>query len=52
MKKLPVINKIFIYFLGPTGPGVAGYLTAGTRSTMPDQPPPVDKHERTNSLLD
>ena len=37
---------------GPTGPGVAGYLTAGTRSTMPDQPPPVDKQERTNSLMD
>ena len=33
-----------------TGPGVAGYLTAGTttahaRSTMPDAPPPIDPHE-------
>ncbi|KAJ3611304.1 hypothetical protein NHX12_021320 [Muraenolepis orangiensis] len=28
-----------------TGPGVAGYLTAGTGSTaMPDAPPPVDNH--------
>ena len=28
---------------GPTGPSVAGYLTAGTmRSTMPDVPPPLD----------
>lgn len=27
---------------GPTGPNVAGYLTAGTRTVMPDQPPPLD----------
>ncbi|XP_076446613.1 dnaJ homolog subfamily C member 13-like isoform X1 [Babylonia areolata] len=28
---------------GPTGPSVAGYLTAGSmRSTMPDAPPPLD----------
>lgn len=33
------------YLTGPTGPSVAGYLTAGTRSTMPDQPPPVDRHD-------
>lgn len=31
------------YLTGPTGPSVAGYLTAGTmRSTMPDAPPPLD----------
>ncbi|CAG2229949.1 DNAJC13 [Mytilus edulis] len=40
------------YLTGPTGPSVAGYLTAGTRSTMPDQPPPTDREERHNSLLD
>lgn len=40
------------YLTGPTAPSVAGYLTAGTRSTMPDQPPPIDKQERHNSLLD
>lgn len=34
-----------ICFPGPTGPSVAGYLTAGTRSTMPDRPPPVDRHD-------
>ncbi|XP_056011194.1 dnaJ homolog subfamily C member 13-like isoform X2 [Ostrea edulis] len=33
------------YLTGPTGPSVAGYLTAGTRSTMPDRPPPVDRHD-------
>ena len=32
-------------FAGPTGPSVAGYLTAGTRSTMPDKPPPLDHHD-------
>jgi len=40
---------IYIYiccmFAGPTGPSVAGYLTAGTRSTMPDKPPPLDHHD-------
>ncbi|KAK6166630.1 hypothetical protein SNE40_023278 [Patella caerulea] len=30
------------YLTGPTGPSVAGYLTAGTRSTLPDAPPPLD----------
>ncbi|KAL8571849.1 DnaJ subfamily C member 13 [Nucella lapillus] len=31
------------YLTGPTGPSVAGYLTAGSmRSTMPDAPPPLD----------
>ncbi|ESP01912.1 hypothetical protein LOTGIDRAFT_172288, partial [Lottia gigantea] len=30
------------YLTGPTGPGVAGYLTAGTRSNLPDAPPPLD----------
>ncbi|XP_005092836.1 dnaJ homolog subfamily C member 13 isoform X2 [Aplysia californica] len=34
------------YLTGPTGPSVAGYLTAGTmRSAMPDAPPPIDHHE-------
>ncbi|KAK3083199.1 hypothetical protein FSP39_016526 [Pinctada imbricata] len=33
------------YLTGPTGPSVAGYLTSGTRTTMPDRPPPVDKHD-------
>ncbi|XP_033727987.1 dnaJ homolog subfamily C member 13-like [Pecten maximus] len=27
---------------GPAGPNVAGYLTAGTRTTMPDAPPPLE----------
>ncbi|KAK0045772.1 dnaJ subfamily C member 13-like isoform X1 [Biomphalaria pfeifferi] len=44
------------YLTGPTGPSVAGYLTAGTmRSTMPDAPPPVDRdhheeHPRNSSF--
>lgn len=32
-----------ILFFFPKGPGVAGYLTAGTTSSvMPNIPPPVD----------
>ncbi|XP_053386463.1 dnaJ homolog subfamily C member 13-like isoform X2 [Mercenaria mercenaria] len=38
-------TQISGYLTGPTGPNVAGYLTAGTRSTMPDKPPPLDHHE-------
>ncbi|KAL3854398.1 hypothetical protein ACJMK2_013668 [Sinanodonta woodiana] len=30
------------YLTGPTGPSVAGYLTAGSRTTLPDAPPPLD----------
>lgn len=40
----PVEGKLItsIVFL-PKGPGVAGYLTAGTTSSvMPNVPPPVD----------
>lgn len=36
------MSSLFFIFPGPTGPGVAGYLTAGTRTTMPDAPPPID----------
>lgn len=35
-------TQIAGYLTGPTGPNVAGYLTAGTRITMPDKPPPLD----------
>ncbi|XP_064598102.1 dnaJ homolog subfamily C member 13-like isoform X2 [Liolophura sinensis] len=35
-------SNISGYLTGPTGPGVAGYLTAGTRTAMPDAPPPID----------
>ncbi|WAR09956.1 DJC13-like protein [Mya arenaria] len=32
------------YLTGPSGPSVAGYLTSGSHSVMPDKPPPVDHH--------
>ncbi|XP_046378006.2 dnaJ homolog subfamily C member 13-like [Haliotis rufescens] len=35
-------SNISGYLTGPTGPSVAGYLTAGTKMTMPDVPPPLD----------
>ncbi|XP_046552991.1 dnaJ homolog subfamily C member 13-like [Haliotis rubra] len=35
-------SNISGYLTGPTGPSVAGYLTAGTKMTMPDAPPPLD----------
>ena len=38
-------SVVVLCIAGPTGPSVAGYLTAGTRSTMPDKPPPVDHHD-------
>lgn len=39
----PRLLSVFCTDPGPTGPSVAGYLTAGSmRSTLPDAPPPLD----------